>query len=524
VSERSSDRPYEPSRALPDRPNLRYLKVEAKRRLAAGEFGTLHDAQLAIAREHGFSSWATLKASIEAAAGYSGADSGVAPGPALAHVRWILDRFREADDPAWSPPDGDELAEHFSELYLTVVPLSTVISTLGEVAPRLRGELTVTIERPEVVRARVGDLHIDAAAAPEPPGRLTALRLYRGAGPARDPRTAEPPVIIEGNVPDGAVEIAAEGYAELGLAALVLAGSGPAASGPDGAGRDGGWLVAVGWADLDRGAAVTAAHRFPVYGSTKAVTAVAVLRLVAAGRLALDDPANRHLRTVRLADGAVTVRQLLAHTGGVSSPEARLAAEVPDQVALLGSPVPSGRPRGAFAPSDGGYAVLGQLIADLTGEPYPRAVTRLVLAPLGMHSSAFPARWPGDRAVTGYQLTETGRLDRAPAEVTTMPAAGGLWATPADLVRFGAGWATLLPAELAAEALRPLVAQPASGAYVGLGWLMNAPGHLYGHPGTGPGGSSSLIVAPDTGTVLVACTNRQVPVEPVCARLLRLDG
>jgi len=46
----------EHSRAFPARPNLRYLKIEAKRRLAAGEFATLHDAQLAIAREHGMPS------------------------------------------------------------------------------------------------------------------------------------------------------------------------------------------------------------------------------------------------------------------------------------------------------------------------------------------------------------------------------------------------------------------------------------------------------------------------------------
>ena len=48
-------------RTLPTRPSLRYLKLEAKRRLAAGEFVTLHDAQSAIAREHGLSSWARLK-------------------------------------------------------------------------------------------------------------------------------------------------------------------------------------------------------------------------------------------------------------------------------------------------------------------------------------------------------------------------------------------------------------------------------------------------------------------------------
>lgn len=69
------------SRHLPDRPNLRYLRIEAKRRLAAGEFNTLHEARLAIAREHGLSSWTALKELIEA----SGPTS-----HALAQVLWVV--------------------------------------------------------------------------------------------------------------------------------------------------------------------------------------------------------------------------------------------------------------------------------------------------------------------------------------------------------------------------------------------------------------------------------------------------
>jgi len=53
------------SRSLPDRPSLRFLKLEARERLAAGEFATLHEAQLAIAREHGQPSWAALKRLVE---------------------------------------------------------------------------------------------------------------------------------------------------------------------------------------------------------------------------------------------------------------------------------------------------------------------------------------------------------------------------------------------------------------------------------------------------------------------------
>jgi CubicO group peptidase (beta-lactamase class C family) len=45
-----------------------------------------------------------------------------------------------------------------------------------------------------------------------------------------------------------------------------------------------------------------------------------VLRLIADERVGIDDPANDHLRTVRLADGSVTVRELLGHADGVDAP------------------------------------------------------------------------------------------------------------------------------------------------------------------------------------------------------------
>jgi hypothetical protein len=48
-------------RPLPTHPSLRYLKLAAKRRLAAGEFPSLHEAQRAIAGEYGQPSWAALK-------------------------------------------------------------------------------------------------------------------------------------------------------------------------------------------------------------------------------------------------------------------------------------------------------------------------------------------------------------------------------------------------------------------------------------------------------------------------------
>ena len=176
--------------------------------------------------------------------------------------------------------------------------------------------------------------------------------------------------------------------------------------------------------------------------SFKLITATAVLRLVAEGVVALDDPVSRHLRSLRLANDAVTVRELLAHTGGVDSPPpaSLWAGSVADVADVLGPVAGCSGPRGEFAYSDGGYAVLGQLIADLTGTSFARAATRLVLEPLGMADSWFPAEPPvSPHAAYGYELDEEGSPEREEPQVFTLQSAGGLWSTRPDLVRFGSG-------------------------------------------------------------------------------------
>lgn len=498
------------SRPLPSRPNLRYLKIEAKRRLAAGEFTSLHEAQLAIAREHGRSSWTALKAAVAAAQSDSSR--------ALAHVRWVAARFQDADGPEWAAPSEDELREHFDDHYLTRVPVDTLVGTLRAVATRLREDLVVAETTPQRVRAQIADLRVEAAAEPDPPYRLTALRVYRLGQRVTDQRTAAAATRGSGDVPARAIQVAEESFDELGLVGLVLAGASPEADHV----RAVPWAVTRGWADLDRREALRTDHRFPAYGVSKLVTSTAVLCLVADGRVDLDGPVNARLRTMRLGDDGVTVRELLTHTGGVTGPREQFTDRVPDDlVSLLGATVPCDDRRGTVVASNAGYAVLGQLIADLTGDRYADAVGRLVLRPLGMDDSGFPRSRPDIDAIAGYRLKDDGAFERAPAQMCTMPAAGGLWTTAADLVRFGLGWSSLLPAELGREALRPQAAQRAPGASVGLGWLINSSKDVYGHPGGGPGAATSLIARCDSGVVTVACTNRLVPIEPVNARLVR---
>ena len=57
--------PHGAPRPLPDRPNLRYLKDQAKDQLKNGAAKSIADAQFQIARLYGFASWPKLKAHVE---------------------------------------------------------------------------------------------------------------------------------------------------------------------------------------------------------------------------------------------------------------------------------------------------------------------------------------------------------------------------------------------------------------------------------------------------------------------------
>jgi hypothetical protein len=54
------------SRQLPEKPNLEFLKKQAKELLRSSQQGKLADAQHALSKEYGFQSWAELKAHVQA--------------------------------------------------------------------------------------------------------------------------------------------------------------------------------------------------------------------------------------------------------------------------------------------------------------------------------------------------------------------------------------------------------------------------------------------------------------------------
>ncbi|HEY3033973.1 MAG TPA: hypothetical protein VGJ54_04865, partial [Streptosporangiaceae bacterium] len=195
------------------------MKLEAKRRLAGGEFGSLHDAQAAVAREHGLPGWAALKQVCGQPRG---------EGHALPQLRWVMARFRQAGEPDWVAPGDDELRQHFGDRFLAETTAAGLTAAITSVAADLRAELVVIGEAPLSARVRLAGLDVFASVEADPPHRLTGLQAIPAGSRITDTRVAAPaPARTSGDVPAEMAVIADEAFAELGLAALVLAGRGP---------------------------------------------------------------------------------------------------------------------------------------------------------------------------------------------------------------------------------------------------------------------------------------------------------
>ncbi len=200
------------------------------------------------------------------------------------------------------------------------------------------------------------------------------------------------------------------------------------------------WAGAAGTAARNDSTALTSGHTFRIASNTKTYVAAAVLRLVETGRLALDDPLERHL-TVRQAallesdgydTGAITIAQVLSHTAGLAdhTNDPRFEAFVLNDPAhqwtadeqiqrLVEWRDPVGRPGERHVYSDSGYVILGTIVQRLTGLPLGPGVRRLLdFQKLGLdvthweYMEEVPAaagprahQYYGDRDVTGWHAS-----------------------------------------------------------------------------------------------------------------------
>ncbi|WP_329586981.1 beta-lactamase family protein [Kitasatospora sp. NBC_01250] len=275
----------------------------------------------------------------------------------------------------------------------------------------------------------------------------------------------------------------------------------------------------TGTADAATGAPVTADTAVPLGSLTKPYTAALVMLLADDGDLDPEDLVAEHLPELRQLP-AVTIRQLLSHTGGLptgpdsdtagrTTPAHYLAAVCTAQDALF-------PPGTDFSYSNAGYVAAGRLVEEVTGMPWHEAVRTLLLEPLGTVPALLGDPAAARPVAAGHAVnTATGRVRPVRQNLAPLEApAGALLASATDLAALGralAGRSELLPKDVALAMRSP---QPAArpGALAD-GWglgpaLFRQDGLLWcGHDGNAQGTSCHLRVEPDSGVVVAFTGN-----------------
>ena len=286
---------------------------------------------------------------------------------------------------------------------------------------------------------------------------------------------------------------------------------------------------AFGLADRETGERATLDTRFFFESQGKMFTAVAVLQLVEAGRIALDEPLGTYLPDYPNAEMArVTVRQLLTHTGGTGDMGIMMPEDAANRVryrtieeivALNGNRAPAFPPGSQFEYSNHGFLLLGAIIERVTGEDYYTYVTEHVLRPAGMVHTSWPTldelaalegvAVPYRNADGEYRPA----LDIMPWRGT--PAGGGI-STAGDELRFVEALRSgrLISPAMVAEATR------AQTDWYGYGFVaggLEEDFPAWGHGGMGAGSNLALTFTPADGITFVCMANRS---DNVCDRLI----
>lgn len=201
-------------------------------------------------------------------------------------------------------------------------------------------------------------------------------------------------------------------------------------------------------------------HLFRIASISKTFTYVAAMQLVEQGQLSLDDPVNERLpERLRVPDDGfpepIRIRHLMTHTAGYEDLAlGHLFVRDPEQVLPADEYLIRHRPRRVRPPgreavySNYSVALLGAVVAHVSGMPFEDYAERHLFGPLGMARTTF--REPGLRdaralegplagdLATGF-VREAGAYAAKPFEhIAQTAAAGGASSTASDMLRFAA--------------------------------------------------------------------------------------
>jgi CubicO group peptidase (beta-lactamase class C family) len=293
---------------------------------------------------------------------------------------------------------------------------------------------------------------------------------------------------------------------------------------------------AFGFADIEAKIPVTNDTVFRIMSISKTFTAVGIMQLWEQGRFDLDEPVNGYLKSMKvlhrdLEAPPVTFRHLLTHTSGIGEapsipflmhPVVGLAARPDMPIETMpelynGRLAPELYPGEKWSYSNHAFAVLAQLIEDISGQAFAQYMREFVFETLGMQSTdTILSPRVRDRLAQGY-LFKQGRFVPYPYLRLRTPGCGGIFSTLNDMAIYGSALmnggqnehgSVLKPETLQMMMTSQLDTDPRVFSQ-GLAFMLEHYGDylVAEHSGGWPGFISSMRVIPEAKLAMLAFTN-----------------
>lgn len=263
----------------------------------------------------------------------------------------------------------------------------------------------------------------------------------------------------------------------------------------------------------------------------KTFTAVAIMQLVQAGTLRLDDGLATYLPDFPFPEkDTITLQQLLDHSSGLGDYMEHEdykrtmsgITSIADILPLIYAQKPLFAPGERFGYSNSGMVVLGAIIEKASGLSYPDYLQQHIFKSAGMTNSHLAQEDDllANRSI-GYTIQPDGGYRANVRAIMPASADGGLHTTAPDLLRFDQALHgdSLLNAESRQRMSTPVGPAP----FYASGWFTKrVDGHLaIGHGGGAPGINAEFRRYPDDGITMIVLSNLDMGATPLADAIER---
>ncbi len=230
------------------------------------------------------------------------------------------------------------------------------------------------------------------------------------------------------------------------------------------------WAGAYGYANLEDKTKADVSTIYSICSISKLFTSIAIMKLYDEGKLRLDDRIQDILPSFKLkqkfnGSAPITIRTLLTHSSGLPREADYTYWTGPDflfptkqQINLKLTSQETLYPASTyFQYSNLGMALLGEIIEEISGQPYEEYIQQNILYPLGLLDTRpeLPAELYGNQMAVGYSaMTREGEREKVKLfQANGMKPAAGFSSNVIDLGKFAA-WMFRLRDTVSVEILK----------------------------------------------------------------------